>query len=222
MRRTTYWTTRWTPVRSWPPSTAPRPRRPARLRAPVRRADPADGGGWRTRLRETRSTIGADVADTAVVAAVPGRVTVLAYAEQTVWSPGERPSRKRLPLRATMLRQGSGWLLDALYVLSGDATPAGGGTGQGGRPGGGAERGGWPGSGACAVLAAGARDKAAASGTVVESALAPGDRAGELRGLLAVAACKPGSCRPVDEVSVHRLVLKPEGGGWRIDRSRRL
>ncbi|MFF5259234.1 protein kinase [Actinomadura viridis] len=170
-------------------------------------------GDWRARLRDNRSTVGTEIADSAVVASAPGTVTVLAYVKRTVRSAGAPPRPLNEPMRVTMVRQGGSWLLDTLYVLKADSVPAlasGGGFS-------------WPGAQARAVFDAVARERTVASGTPVETALRPGDGGGRLSALVTVAECARGTCRAGDKVTVHRFVAEPRpGGAWQVTRSERL
>ncbi|MBW8486056.1 serine/threonine-protein kinase [Actinomadura parmotrematis] len=162
-------------------------------------------GNWRARLRDGRSAVAAEVVDTGVAAAAPGRVTVVAYVERTVTSAGTDPDVLKDPFRVTMLAQRGAWRLDTLSILDADAVPA-----AGADP--------WPGDAARGALAAAARAATggAADRTAVETALRPG-AAGDRAGALAVvAACDPTACTIDDPVVVHRLELRRENGAWRV------
>ncbi|MQY03067.1 serine/threonine-protein kinase [Actinomadura macrotermitis] len=163
-----------------------------------------DRGNWRVRLRDTRSSVATEVTDAGIVAAAPGRATVLTYVRRTVRSAGARPRVLRDPVRVSVTRQGSAWLLDTLFILNAESVPAGSGADP------------WPGGRARAALTAAGRATAGVTGTAVETALRPGGTAGEARALVLVAACKPGSCKVGDRMSVHRLVLHRQGGAWRV------
>ncbi|MBA8949327.1 protein kinase [Actinomadura namibiensis] len=164
---------------------------------------------FRENLRATRSAVAVDVTDTAVTAAGPGGVTVLAHLRRTVRSAGRAPETRRYTMQATLVARGAAWLLDGLYEVRADAVPASAGTGA------------WPGAAARAALAAAARDGAAASGAVVARGLRPGDAPGELTALLAVGDCRPGACRATARVTVRRIALRRDGTGWRVAGSRR-
>ncbi|GAA2457511.1 hypothetical protein GCM10010191_91580 [Actinomadura vinacea] len=184
-----------------------------RYRAEYDRQLAADN--WRVRLRDNRSTVGTEVADSAVVAAAPNTVTVLSYVVRTVSSANARPSLLNDPMRVTMVRQGGSWLLDTLYTLKADSVPA--------LTSDGAAAGGWPGAQGRAVLDAVARDKAVTSGTLVESALRPGGSAGELNALVTVGECAKGACKATDKVAVYRMVAQRRSdGAWQVAKTQRL
>ncbi|MFD0691230.1 serine/threonine-protein kinase [Actinomadura fibrosa] len=165
--------------------------------------------GYLDELRARDGSVAADVIDSAVVTAVPGRVTVLAYVRRTVRARDAGPERLHDPMRATMVREGSGWLLDSLAMLK---------AGSAGADTTGAA---WPDAAARGVMDAVAGDPRIGSGTPVEVGLRSG-AADRITALAAVGACAKGTCTDRDGITVRRLVLGRVGGVWRITGSERL
>src|SRR5690606_30033354 len=159
-------------------------------------------------LKERKGSVRTEVADSAVVAASSGEVTVLSYARRTVRAEGADPARLRNPIRATMVRQGGRWLLDELYSLEADSPKA--------------ETAGaaWPGSRARAAMDAAARHPSVASGTPLETGLRPAGP-GRLLALIVVGECEA-RCDRGDPVTVRRLMLRRSGDGWKVTTSERL
>lgn len=159
-------------------------------------------------LKERKGSVRTEVADSAVVAASSGEVTVLSYARRTVRAEDADPDRLQNPIRATMVRQGDRWLLDELYSLEADSPKA--------------ETAGaaWPGSRARAAMDAAARHPSVASGTPLETGLRPAGP-GRLLALIVVGECEAG-CDRGDPVTVRRLMLRRSGDGWKVTTSERL
>ena len=169
---------------------------------------------WEVQLRNNRSTIVAEVLDSAVVAVGRDSVTVLAQVRRTVSAANARPSVLNQPMRVTMVRAGNRWLLDTSYFLEAVSVPiltSGGGV-----------TGGWPGRQGRAVVEAVRRDTTVASGTPVETALRPGDAAGRLNALVTVAECGQGTCKQGDRTTTYRMVVQQANGGWRVVKTERL
>ncbi|MEU5878088.1 serine/threonine-protein kinase [Spirillospora sp. NPDC047279] len=165
--------------------------------------------GWLVKLRDSKSVVGVDVVDSAVVAASPGTVTVHAYLKRSVRSANAAAQLQPYSMRLTMAEQENGaWLLDTLYTLTADQVPATAGA--------------WPGAQARAATTAAARDKVVAGGSLMEAGLRPGGAPGQVIALVSVGDCTRGSCKASDAVSVYRLVLSRSGGGWQVGRSERL
>ncbi|TDD60032.1 serine/threonine-protein kinase [Actinomadura rubrisoli] len=161
-------------------------------------------------LRDKKGSVTADIVDSAVVAADPGRVTVLSYVRRTVQARDARPDRLQDPMRATMVRQGSGWLLDSLYTLKAGSVRADTAGAA------------WPDERARGALDAVARDPSLASETPVEVGFRDGGAAGRLTALVTVGACAKGTCDDGDKVTVRRLVLQRTGATWKVASSQPL
>jgi hypothetical protein len=161
---------------------------------------------YRGELTAKKGSVTADVVDAAVVSAAPGKVTVLSYVKRTVRAENADPSRLQDPMRATMVRQGSGWLLDSLYAL------------KAGSPRAGTSGASWPGKEARAAIGAVSRDPAVARGTPLEVGLRAGGTRNEMAALVLVGECK-GGCTDGDAVAVRRLLLRRAGSGWKVERS---
>ncbi|MEU8340173.1 serine/threonine-protein kinase [Spirillospora sp. NPDC048832] len=161
---------------------------------------------YREELTDKKGSVSAAVVDAAVVSAAPGRVTVLSYVRRTVRAENADPSRLQDPMRATMVKQGGGWLIDSLYSLKAGSPRAdmSGAT--------------WPGAQAREAVEAVSRDPAVARGTPLEVGLRAGGRERRVAALVLVGACK-GGCTDGDAVEVRRLLLERAGGGWRVARS---
>jgi hypothetical protein len=158
---------------------------------------------YRAELTAKKGSVATQVVDSAVVAASPGRVTVLSYVKRTVRAEDADPSRLQDPMRATVVKQGGGWLLDSLYSLKGASPRAdlAGAT--------------WPGPEGRGALDAVAQAPAVASGTPVEVGLRSGGRDDRVTALVTLAACK-GDCTDQSPVTVHRLQLQRSGGAWKV------
>ncbi|MEO3827298.1 serine/threonine-protein kinase [Actinomadura sp. B10D3] len=164
---------------------------------------------YKEELESKKGSVSAEVVDSAVVSAASGQVTVLSYVKRTVRAENADPTRLQDPMRATMVKQGGGWLLDSLYSLKAGSPKAelSGAT--------------WPGTDARGVIGTVSRDPAVARGTALEVGLRPGGSATELTALVLVGDCKS-TCTDDDKVEMRRLVLQPAGGGWKIARSEAL
>ncbi|MEW2357414.1 serine/threonine-protein kinase [Spirillospora sp. NPDC029432] len=167
---------------------------------------------WRVRLRDNRSTIVADIPESAVVASSPGTVTVLSQVKRTIGSADAEPQLRNEPMRATLVRRGGSWLLDTLYVLNAVSVPAA-------TPG----ASGWPGAQARAVTDAVRGAKEVAAGTLVETALRAGETPQRTTALVAVAECAKGACKATDKVAIYRMALdRQPNGTWKVTRTDRL
>ncbi|MEU8797090.1 serine/threonine-protein kinase [Spirillospora sp. NPDC048819] len=164
---------------------------------------------YREELKAKKGSVTADVVDSAVVASSSGRVTVLSYVRRTVRAEDADPGRLQDPMRATMVRQGDGWLLDSLYSLKAGSTRADT-TGAA-----------WPGPQARGALDAVSRDPSVASGTPVEIGLRPAGQEDRLLALVMLGECQ-GGCTDQDPVSFRRLLLQRSGDGWKVASSERL
>ncbi|MUN41991.1 serine/threonine-protein kinase [Actinomadura litoris] len=161
-------------------------------------------------LRDKRGSVAATVVDSAVVSAGGDRVTVLSYVRRTVRARDARPGELQNPMRATMVRQGGGWLLDSLYTLkAGSARADTAGTA-------------WPDGPARGALDAVARDTSLAAVTPVEEGLRAGPSPDQAVALVTVGECARGACDDGDAVSFRRLTLRRDGSGWKVVASRRL
>ncbi|MFI0368511.1 serine/threonine-protein kinase [Actinomadura sp. 1N219] len=158
---------------------------------------------YRDELKQKKGSVTTEIVDSAVVAASSGTVTVLSYVKRTVRAENADPSRLQDPMRATMVKQGGGWLLDSLYSLKAASPRAD----TAGAP--------WPGTQARGALDAVARDPSVAAGTPVEIGLRSGGQADRLTALVTLGACK-GACTDRDQVTVHRLQLQLTGGAWKV------
>ncbi|MFI0485273.1 serine/threonine-protein kinase [Actinomadura sp. 9N215] len=154
-------------------------------------------------LRDKGGSVTTEIVDSAVVAAGAGTVTVLSYVKRTARAENANPSRLQHPMRAIMVRQGGGWLLDNLFSLDASAPRANtaGAT--------------WPGAQARGALDAVAGAPSVAAGTAVEVGLRSAGQADRLVALVTLGACKSG-CTNRDQVSVHRLQLQLSGGAWKV------
>ncbi|MEU8117499.1 serine/threonine-protein kinase [Spirillospora sp. NPDC049024] len=161
---------------------------------------------YRDELTAKKGSVTADVVDAAVVSAASGKVTVLSYVKRTVRAENADPSRLQDPMRATMVRQGSGWLLDSLYSL------------KAGSPRADTSGASWPGKEARAAFDAASRDPSVARGTPLEVGLRGGGTRNEMTALVLVGECK-GGCTDADAVAVRRLLLERAGSGWKVGRS---
>ncbi|RKS75044.1 serine/threonine protein kinase [Actinomadura pelletieri DSM 43383] len=164
---------------------------------------------YREELKARKGSVTAEIVDSAVVAASSGRVAVTTYVKRTVRAADADPTRLQNPMRATMVRQGGGWLLDSLYSLKA-ASPRADLAGAA-----------WPGPRAREALDAVTRAPSVASGTPVEIGLRPAGRADRLTALVTLGACK-GDCTDQARVTVHRLHLQRSDGGWNVAGSENL
>ncbi|MFC4050893.1 serine/threonine protein kinase [Actinomadura syzygii] len=158
---------------------------------------------YREQLKEKKGSVATEVVDSAVVTAAPGRVTVLAYVKRTVRAENADPIRLQDPMRATMVKQGAGWLLDSLFSLKAGSSRADTAGAQ------------WPGTAAHGVLDAVTRDPSVAAGTPVEIGLRAGGPADRVTALVTLGVCK-GGCTDADRVAFRRLGLQRAGGGWKV------
>jgi predicted Ser/Thr protein kinase len=162
---------------------------------------------YREELTSKKGSVATEVIDSAVVSVASGKVTVLSYVRRTVRAENADPSRLQDPMRATMVKQGGGWLLDSLYSLKAGSPRAdtSGAT--------------WPGEEARGAIGAVSGDPAVAKGTPLEVGLrGSGD---QVTALALVGECK-GGCGDADKIEVRRLRLQRAGGGWKIVRSEAL
>ncbi|TDC87727.1 serine/threonine-protein kinase [Actinomadura sp. 7K507] len=164
---------------------------------------------YREELKDKKGSVTADVADSAVVAASPGKVTVLSYVRRTVRAEDADPSRLQDPMRATLVKQGNGWLLDSLYSLKA-GSPRLDTSGSA-----------WPGAQARGAMETVARHPSVASGSAVDIALRPAGPEDRLLALVMLGQCEAG-CTDEDPVIFQRLVLQRSGGGWKVTNSERL
>ncbi|TDC50071.1 serine/threonine protein kinase [Actinomadura sp. KC345] len=164
---------------------------------------------YREELKDKKGSVAADVADSAVVAASSGKVTVLSYVRRTVRAENADPSRLQDPMRATMVKQGDAWLLDSLYSL------------KAGSPRLDTSGAGWPGGEARGAMEAVARHPSVASGSTVEIAMRPAGEGDRLLALVTLGQCGDG-CSDEDPVTFQRLRLQRSGGGWKVTGSERL
>ncbi|MFE9100505.1 serine/threonine-protein kinase [Actinomadura geliboluensis] len=164
---------------------------------------------YRAELTEKKGSVTAEVVDAAVVSAADGKVTVLSYVRRTVRAENADPSRLQDPMRATMVKQGGGWLLDSLYSLKAGSPRAdmSGAT--------------WPGTQARGAAGAVSGDPAVARGTPLEVGLRAGGTEQQVTALVLVGACK-GGCTDGDAVEMRRLLLERAGGGWKVAKSEAL
>src|SRR5690606_2158720 len=127
----------------------------------------------------------------------------------TVRAENADPSRLQDPMRATMVRQNGGWLLDSLYSLKAGSARA--------------ETAGadWPGSEAREAMDAALRHASAGSRTPVEAGLRPAGQENRLTALVTLGECQ-GGCTDKDPVVVQRLLLRRSGDGWTVTGSERL
>ncbi|WP_433477864.1 serine/threonine protein kinase [Spirillospora sp. CA-142024] len=156
---------------------------------------------YRKELTSKKGSVATEVLDSAVVSAASGKVTVLSYVRRTVRAENADPTRLQDPMRATMVKQGNGWLLDSLYSLKAGSPRAdmSGAT--------------WPGAPAREAIDAVSRDPAVARGTPLEVGLrGSGDR---LTALALVGECE-GGCTDNDKIEVRRLQLRHAGGAWKV------
>ncbi|MFI0409573.1 serine/threonine protein kinase [Actinomadura sp. 3N508] len=158
---------------------------------------------YREELKDKKGSVVAEIVDSAVVSATPGTVTVLSYVQRTVRAENADPSRLQDPMRATMVKQGGGWLLDSLYSLKA-ASPRADVSGAS-----------WPGTQARGALDAVARHPAVAAGTPLDIGLRSAGQADRLTALVPVGACK-GECTDRERVELQRLQLQLTGGTWKV------
>ncbi|WP_242901375.1 serine/threonine-protein kinase [Actinomadura terrae] len=155
-------------------------------------------------LRAKQGSVAATVVDSAVVAAGGDRVTVLSYVRRTVQARDAQPGELQNPMRATMVRQGGGWLLDSLYTLkAGSARADTAGTA-------------WPDGPARGALDAVARDPSLAPVTPVEEGLRAGPSPDQAVVLVTVGECARGTCDDKARVSFRRLILRRDGSAWKV------
>ncbi|GAA4228803.1 hypothetical protein GCM10022254_19690 [Actinomadura meridiana] len=165
--------------------------------------------GYRAELTAKKGSVTTAIVDSAVVSASPDKVTVLSYVKRTVRAENADPNRLQNPMRATVVRQGGGWLLDSLYSLKAASPRAdlAGAT--------------WPGAPARGALDAVAQAPTVASGTPVEVGLRSGGQDDRLVALVTLGTCK-GDCTDEKPVTVHRLQLQRSGGTWKVTGSENL
>jgi predicted Ser/Thr protein kinase len=164
---------------------------------------------YREELAAKKGSVRTEVVDSAVVSATSGKVTVLSYVRRTVRAENADPARLQDPMRATMVKQGNGWLLDSLYSL------------KAGSPKADMSGAAWPGEQARGAIDAVSREPSVARGTALEVGLRSGGAENELTALVLVGDCK-GTCTDNDKIEVRRLLLQRAGGGWKVAKSEAL
>ncbi|URN02044.1 serine/threonine protein kinase [Actinomadura madurae] len=164
---------------------------------------------YKEELASKKGSVSTEVVDSAVVSARSGQVTVLSYVKRTVRAENADPTRLQDPMRATMVKQGGGWLLDSLYSL------------KAGSPKADVSGAAWPGTDARGVIDTVSREPSVARGTALEVGLRSGEAGTGLTALVLVGDCK-GTCTDNDKIEMRRLLLQPAGGGWKVARSEAL
>ncbi|SFN07564.1 MULTISPECIES: serine/threonine-protein kinase [Actinomadura] len=164
---------------------------------------------YKEELASKKGSVSTEVVDSAVVSARSGQVTVLSYVKRTVRAENADPTRLQDPMRATMVKQGGGWLLDSLYSLKAGSPKAdvSGAT--------------WPGTDARGVIDTVSREPSVARGTALEVGLRSGEAGTGLTALVLVGDCES-TCTDNDKIEMRRLLLQPAGGGWKVAKSEAL
>ncbi|TDD61735.1 serine/threonine protein kinase [Actinomadura darangshiensis] len=165
--------------------------------------------GYREELAGKKGTVRTEVVDSAVVAAASGKVTVLSYVRRTVRAEDADPTRLQDPMRATMVKEQGGWLLDSLYSL------------KAGSPRADASGAAWPGAEGRKAIDAVSHAPSVTAGTLLEVGLRSGGSANQVGALVLLGRCK-GGCADGDTIEVRRLLLEQSGSGWKVAKSEKL